>query len=373
MAEKQEGPVKKWTPIDVDKIIAEKKAEQKKQPGDQDQPLEDTVSEVEPWREFKDMTWGEWIGIKKENEESKDKQRYQQEFEEAKSSRKQKGYFDANRPTVIGTEKYPERSETQEHLESSTHKIAIIRMVNEGELKHCQDCWGVRKEPLDVRRMAVADGVGSAMISATASEIFCQTAVDGLDIDISKLPKINKQELVDEVNQMERSDLLKEVLLEKIEVGNIAATTLSAVEVQGDKLRYHQLGDSQIMVIRPDGKGEGEIMFETDEGKYNRGNTPFQYSWSSKDNQWRQYGQEQRGAVDVQKGDIVVMFTDGIYTGNRDQTREELHDQIRKQAGRTSLFATSKSLLAQILRDELADSANVGKVTDDVTLGVMVV
>lgn len=314
MSESSEGPVKGWQEIDVDKIIADKKATE------------------------------------------------------------ERGYFEANRPTVVGFEKYPERTETREHFESSTFKVAVMRMVNDGEMKHCQDCWGVRKEPLDVRRMAVADGVGSVLVSATASEIFCSASVDGLNIDLNKLPKINEQDLIVEIKESGKSKMLKHGLLEKVQKGAIAATTLSAVEVQGDRLRYHQLGDSKMMVIRPDEKGKSSMVFETQEGKVrDRLNKPYQYGWDADRGRWEKYGKSEIGETEVQEGDIVVIFTDGLYTGNREQSQDELHDEIREVAGRISLYTSGKSMLAQILREDIAELAKADRARDDVTLGVMVV
>ncbi len=354
MSENQEGPVKGWKPIDP----VDKNGETKEVNSAGNKSLEDSEPEVQPWDgEFIDMTWGEAAGIEETSE---------------KSDKKGK-YFSANRPTVIGVEKNPERSRTREHFETSTHKMAVMRMVAEGELKYCQDCWGARKEPLDVRRMAVADGVGNGIISGTASEVFCSVAMDSLKIELEDLPKIDKQRLISEIKQEERPEILEEALINKVEEGAIAATTLSAVGVQGEKLRYHQLGDSKIMVIRPNERGESNIVFETQEGKVrDRLNSPYQYGWNADKKRWEKYGKEEDGEIEVQKGDVVIMFTDGLYTGYRGEA-SELDSKIVEGVGRSQLMAVSKQNLPRIVRDNISDLANVERARDDVTLGVMIV
>lgn len=192
--------------------------------------------------------------------------------------------------------------------------LAAFRQAEaEIELKHCQDSLGVKEEKGQLI-LRVADGVGEAVISQFAAFQLARYGLDSSELPLIKLDLLKRQINSDP----EILDILKEALITKVSQGYIAASTLVEAAILEGKLIYRQLGDGGIIVIRLDKSqiGKFEIILNTTY-QAKPGEPPPQVSWrqESKDQNYASpviSGEVQTGNLQLQRGDVIIVATDGL-------------------------------------------------------------
>jgi serine/threonine protein phosphatase PrpC len=282
------------------------------------------------------------------------------------------GYLAPARPVVINSEPKISIESGVEGMELKNPKLAFRRIGSDG-LESCQDCWGLNTDDNGKKTIAVADGVGQALCGGWAAQSALEMLCTDFNGSLDKIKPFNLNDFNQELDSHLSSSLIKDVWRQKIDQGQIAAATFAACQISEDSLSYRKLGDAGLAIFRPTQPGQAEVVFAS-LGKAAE-KTPDQVSWNQDKNQWQVKGAEETGNIEVQKGDVVLLFSDGLLKGGefKGLSQEEIFMLLKQEVGKRLLTIKVKSFIPHIMAENLLDLGKADQPLDDVVVGVIVI
>jgi len=300
----------------------------------------------------------------------------------------------AAKPTIIGINEKPHYSSIPreafsqlslpediesieiESLNANSEGIAV-RRAGEMGLSNCQDCFAVKvNHNTGERSVVVCDGVGNTIAGAEAAAIVAATLVKDINTPPEEIaPVIHlDEEKAKELLPPFLPDDTKEYLFRKHQSSGVwGSTTAAAVLIKEDRLIYRMIGDGGIIVIRsqkdPRRLEEAKVVFSN----FNFAErAPAQLACTT-DGAWELRRGEKKGAVQVEKGDVVLVFTDGFLKQEefKGLSLEQLSERLVSDISWSRLIRTSKASWPEILANDLFEIGAPGE--DDATLAVIVV
>jgi len=179
-----------------------------------------------------------------------------------------------------------------------------------------EDSYFFRRDAL-----GIADGVGGWKFNSGNSEYYSRRLMHYANLELSKYDDIDADEFInydqaDPVNVLAKSyDRTNfDAYIEQVKGSSTALLAL----LRDNTLRVANLGDCGLAVIR-----QGEYIFRTEEQQH-AFNYPYQLGIVGGDNPLS----SQRFTIQVQKGDIVLLGTDGLFDNLYD---DDILDTIQSQ------------------------------------------
>jgi len=149
-----------------------------------------------------------------------------------------------------------------------------------------------------------------------------------------------------------------------------------AAQVEEKQVNWRKVGDTGIIVVRPLGQGKAELVEA--QFKAPDRSAPEQISWNKKEARWElRGGPEERGTIQTREGDVVFVFSDGLFKGGEfsGKSKEEIVEILVTMIGRTAVMAKTRATLPEVIVENVLDLGGaIGEpLGDDVVVGVAIV
>ncbi|KAG0737968.1 hypothetical protein G6F57_007818 [Rhizopus arrhizus] len=202
--------------------------------------------------------------------------------------------------------------------------------------------------------IGVADGIGSwANVAGANSALYSSRLMHYANLEMDRFEDIEDPYFF-QYNDTSPLDVLQrsyeQSLSEIKKLKTLGSTTACIAVLRHDELRVANIGDCGISIIR-----NLDYIFRSEEQQH-AFNFPYQLGLSSKDKPQ----DAQLFSIKVEKGDIIIMATDGLYDNLFDHDILELvkkHIQTITIPATENRLARVSNLQPQILADTLANKA----------------
>lgn len=282
--------------------------------------------------------------------------------------------FFNSKPVIINIPSRIETCQSTESFNSDQDGLACQRVGSvEGDLENCQDTFAVRKSDAGVRAMAVTDGVGQTRFGGWGARVIAVGYAKDISTLLSRIEPFDEQKAIEYINQ-EAAPFIRDAHLDMVKKGWIAAATLIAGEIEKQQLIWRKVGDTRLIIIRAS-KGQPATLIEAHFQTPDR-NSPDQISWDKQRQAWVLRGKQEEGTLNLQAGDVVIMFTDGLLKGGdfKGKSQEQIIDLVLKAVRQHVVFAAMTAYRARNISEAVLElGCPDGQPSDDVTVGVMVV
>ncbi|CAO3681541.1 unnamed protein product [Rhizopus stolonifer] len=202
--------------------------------------------------------------------------------------------------------------------------------------------------------LGVADGVGGWMNTEGAnSALYSSRIMHYANLEMDRFentedPCFFQYNDTDPLDILQRS--YEQILQEARETNTLGSTTACIAVLRRDQLRVANIGDCGISIIR-----NMDYIFQSEEQQHSF-NYPYQLGLLSKD----QPNDAQVFSINVEKGDIIIMATDGLYDNLFESDILNIvrkHIQIQTVPAAKDRPMRVRNLQPQMLADSLANKA----------------